>query len=48
MQAQGRRLDEQNERIAALERGRRRRKTNSPPRRHQADPSPPRPAAVKH
>ncbi|PNX59040.1 hypothetical protein L195_g059487, partial [Trifolium pratense] len=36
MQAQGRRLDEQSERIAALERSRRRRKTNSPPRRHQA------------
>ncbi|CAJ2662458.1 unnamed protein product [Trifolium pratense] len=48
MQAQGRRLDEQSERIAALERSRRRRKTNSPPRRHQATPSPPRPAAVKH
>ncbi|CAJ2654489.1 unnamed protein product [Trifolium pratense] len=48
MQAQGRRLDEQSERIAALERSRRRRNTNSPPRRHQATPSPPRPAAVKH
>ncbi|CAJ2638239.1 unnamed protein product [Trifolium pratense] len=48
MQAQGRRLDEQSERIAAMERIRHRRKTNSPPRRHQATPSPPRPAAVKH
>ncbi|CAJ2677241.1 unnamed protein product [Trifolium pratense] len=48
MQAQNRRLDEQSERIAALEKGRRRRKTNSPPRRHQATPSPPRPAVVKH
>ncbi|PNX66431.1 hypothetical protein L195_g055090, partial [Trifolium pratense] len=48
VQAQGRRLDEQNERLAALERSRRRRKTNSPPRRHHATPSPPRQAAVKH
>ncbi|CAJ2656001.1 unnamed protein product [Trifolium pratense] len=48
MQAQNRRLDEQSERIAALEKSRPPRKTNSPPRRRQADPSPPRPAAVKH
>ncbi|PNX54983.1 hypothetical protein L195_g048606, partial [Trifolium pratense] len=48
MQAQGRRLDEQSERIAALEKSRRRRKTNSPPRRQHATLSPPRQAAVKH
>ncbi|CAJ2646924.1 unnamed protein product [Trifolium pratense] len=48
MQAQGRRLDEQSERITALEKSRRRRKTNSPPRRQHATLSPPRQAAVKH
>ncbi|PNX67986.1 hypothetical protein L195_g055921 [Trifolium pratense] len=47
MKAQGCRHDEQNLKLDALQKSQRRKRTNSPPRRHHATSSPPRQEAIK-